>query len=347
MKIKLVAAAFGVLLALGVISVGTTLAQSTVQGAVNSVLSATSDQTATNNRCQAWETALAKQLGIDVSKLQGAQKAAAKDLVDQALKDGKITAEQATNMKQRIDSTDWAAHCPDFAGGFGHKGPGAFGRNVLGHELTVGVDAAAKALNMTMADLKTALQSGKSVADIAKEKNVALDTVKKAIMDAETAQIDQAVKDGKLTADQAVKLKTNLSAQVDKFLQAKRNVKGGFPGKPGMARPGFLVFDDAAAKALNMTTADLNTALRSGKSVADVAKEKNVALDTVKKAIVDAATAQIDQAVKDGKLTADQATKLKDNLSQQVDNFLQAKFGAKGGFPGGFPGFPGGMRHGR
>ena len=110
------------------------------------------------------------------------------------------------------------------------------------------------------------------------------------------------------------------------------------------ASPELTVGVDAAAKVLNITTADLKSALQSGKSVADLAKEKNVALDTVKKAIVDAETAQIDQAVKDGKLTADQATKLKDNLSQRVDTYLQAKFNGKGGFPGGFPG---GMRHGR
>ena len=52
-------------------------------------------------------------------------------------------------------------------------------------------------------------------------------------------------------------------------------------------------------------------------------------------------SAQLDQQVKDGKLTADQATKIKNNLNaQSADSFLQ--MGGKGPMGGahmrGFPG---------
>lgn len=242
MKVKILAAVFGVLMALGVITVGTTFAKTTVQGVVSGTLGAPADQTADNsntNRCQAWETELAKQLGIDVTKLQTAQKAAAKAMVDQGVKDGKITADQATQLKARIDSANWQ-DCPRMPGGFGPNGQpnGPFGRGMMAG-IKTGEEAAAKALNMTVADLQSAQRSGKSVADIAKEKNVSLDTVKKAVVDAETAQIDQAVKDGKITADQAAKAKEGLSQRIDNFLQAKFNGhpdKGQAPNGKGRGR---------------------------------------------------------------------------------------------------------------
>ncbi|MBI5876893.1 MAG: hypothetical protein HZB53_04515 [Chloroflexi bacterium] len=231
MKIKIVAAVFGVLLALGVITVGTTLAKTNVQGVVSGALTAAADQATATNRCQAWDTELAKQLGIDVSKLVGAQKATAKALVDQGVKDGKLTADQATKLKERIDAANWAdcPRLPGQGGPIGRGNPGPVG-GMMGRALKIGGDAAAKALNMTTPDLANALRSGKSVADLAKEKGVALDTVKKAIVDAETAQIDQAVKDGKLTADQATKLKDGLNQRIDNYLQFKYSGPAGKPG---------------------------------------------------------------------------------------------------------------------
>lgn len=81
-----------------------------------------------------------------------------------------------------------------------------------------------------------------------------------------------------------------------------------------------------------MTTQNLLTELRSGKTLADVAKEKNVNSDDLKTVIVNAIDTQIDQAVKDSKLTQTQA----DNIKAQVAKItLDQPFG-KGLFGGGF-----------
>jgi uncharacterized protein YidB (DUF937 family) len=48
-------------------------------------------------------------------------------------------------------------------------------------------------------------------------------------------------------------------------------------GHGGMRKAGM----DAAAKALGMSTSDLQTALRSGQSMSDLAKSKGVSLDTL------------------------------------------------------------------
>jgi hypothetical protein len=100
--------------------------------------------------------------------------------------------------------------------------------------------------------------------------------------------------------------------------------------------------DDAAAKALGMSTSDLTTALRGGKTLLDLAGEKNVDVTKLRTAIADAEKAALDQAVKDGKMTQAQADSLKTNLTP--DNIdlnrrgLGFPFGSGGFGPGNLPG---------
>ena len=79
---------------------------------------------------------------------------------------------------------------------------------------------------------------------------------------------------------------------------------------------------DAAAKFLGLTEAELRTQLRSGKSLADIAKDKGKSVNDLKAAMKSAITSELDQAVKDGKLTADQRTKIEQNLDTALDRLI-------------------------
>jgi hypothetical protein len=65
-----------------------------------------------------------------------------------------------------------------------------------------------------------------------------------------------------------------------------------------------------SAKAIGVTSKELATELRSGKSIAQVAGEHNVSAHTVVTDLTTAADAKINQAVTDHKLTATQAAKI-------------------------------------
>ena len=109
---------------------------------------------------------------------------------------------------------------------------------------------------------------------------------------------------------------------------------------------------DAAAKALNMTSADLQTQLRGGASLSDLATKANVKLADVEAAIdaacKTAAKATIEAAVTAGTLTRDKADWLEQGLDKgywgpgSTDN-RGHDFRGFGGFGGGF-GF--GNQHG-
>ncbi|MBI5301984.1 MAG: hypothetical protein HY868_07590 [Chloroflexi bacterium] len=145
-----------------------------------------------------YRQALAQKLGTTVEKLQQAETDARKDSLAQAVQQGLLTQAQADALLQRLQN----------AGTF----PGLGAVNVYTTIANAGLEAAAKTLGMTSADLTTALQT-KTLLDLANEKKVDVAKLRTAIADAEKAAIDQAVKDGKLAQAQADALKANLKPE--------------------------------------------------------------------------------------------------------------------------------------
>lgn len=98
--------------------------------------------------------------------------------------------------------------------------------------------------------------------------------------------------------------------------------RGFGPGGMGdrLGGPGGHLAD--AATALGMTTDELLTELRSGKTIAAVAEAKGVALGTVTKALVDAEKQEIADAVTAGRLTQAQADQLLANVEQHATDIV-------------------------
>jgi hypothetical protein len=120
------------------------------------------------------------------------------------------------------------------------------------------------------------------------------------------------VSDGTLTQSQADKVAKTLANKLP-----KRGVPGPGSRFGGM---GMTQTRDAAAKALGLTPAKLQTALKSGKSLAGVAKDQKVSVDSLVKAMVTATEAELATAVKDGTLTQARADKSKSSLTQRITN---------------------------
>ena len=117
MKLKVLGIVVGVLATIGIIGVGTIWAQG------GTPTPAAPAAPSTNTSCDQFMQALAQHLNVSVDKLTQAGKDAAKDLIDQAVKDGRLTPDQATQAKQRIDQAQGACAFGKF-GGFEHGGFG-------------------------------------------------------------------------------------------------------------------------------------------------------------------------------------------------------------------------------
>jgi hypothetical protein len=170
------------------------------------------------------------------------------------------------------------------------------------------------------------------LADAAKRLNVTPEALRSALGAAEDSQLDQAVKDGKLTQAQADAIKKR-RAQAGTVLggpgvAGPRGGPGFGHGGPGGGGPG-LAFKrgpggalDAAASALGLQRDELIAKLRAGTSIADVAEAQGKSLDDVKQAITAGVTKELDQAVTDKKLTSDQRAKILEQLSNHLDDLV-------------------------
>jgi hypothetical protein len=145
--------------------------------------------------------------------------------------DKTLTQAQADKVATTLESSGLGRGGPG-----GHGGPGGFGgfggpggRGGFG----AGVSEAAKALGMTEAELRTAIESGKSLADVAKDKSVSVDTVVAALVKAAKERLAEAVKDGHLTQAQAdervADLTTRITERVNSTLPLRPN--GSAPSK--------------------------------------------------------------------------------------------------------------------
>ena len=130
------------------------------------------------------------------------------------------------------------------------------------------------------------------------------------------------VSNGTLTQAQADKVAGTLDSQLP--LRGMGGMGGpgsmGGMGGPGsrFGMMGMTQTHDAAAKALGMTSDELYTAVQSGKSLADIAKDQKVTVGSLVKAMVAAAESQLTTAVKDGTLTQAQADTMKSSLTQRI-----------------------------
>jgi hypothetical protein len=176
------------------------------------------------------------------------------------------------------------------------------------------LDAAAQALNMSVEDLGSQLRDGKTLAQVAQERNVDVQTVIDAMVAEATARIDEKVQEGDLTAEEANERKANLEERITRLVNEGPQRCG-----PGHRRGPKL---DAAAEALNMSVDDLGSQLRDGKTLAQVAQEQNVNAQAVIDAMVADATARIDQKVQEGDLTAEEANERKADLEERITRLV-------------------------
>ena len=129
------------------------------------------------------------------------------------------------------------------------------------------------------------------------------------------------VGDGSLTQEQADEVATTLGQA---GIGEGRGDHGG--GRLDLA---------AAATALGMTQDELSTALQAdGASLATVAGQQGVPVETLVAALTDAAEARIAQAVTDGRITQEQADQRLADLAERITERVQDTDADRHGGPG-------------
>lgn len=155
------------------------------------------------------------------------------------------------------------------------------------------------------------LAQGKTLAQMAEEQGVSRDELKQA-----------------LTADYTARLEQQKQAYVqnlDKWIDSK----GDDFAKLKKDREFFKLDLSQITTALGITEADLKAALKEGKTLADVAKEKGVDVQKLIDIQSDSLLKKADELLKAGKLTQEQYDQMKTRFLELATNTVNGKLGDK------------------
>ena len=134
-----------------------------------------------------------------------------------------------------------------------------------------------------------------------------------AIVAAQKTNLDNEKAAGWITADQE-------TAILARYTDAVTDLVNNGPPVVGQEKGGGLL--STAATFLGMSVSDLQTALKSGKSLADVAKAQGKNPDDHVTELVAPAKKNLDQAVSDGKITSAQETTILNHLTTMLTNLV-------------------------
>ena len=194
---------------------------------------------------------------------------------------------------------------------------------------------ASKVLGITETELKTELQAGKSIADVAKAKNIDIATVKAALLAEAKAHIDAEVAAGKHTVAEGVTKLAEVTARIDTMLTTAGLPARGPHGDGGHKGKGGGKFMSATlATTLKLTQEELKTQLHSGKSLADVAKAQSVDIADVKTVLTSDFAAHLAEEVTSGKHTQAEADAKLAEFKTNLDTMVN-RVGPAGGIKGG------------
>lgn len=154
----------------------------------------------------------AQNLGVEPAKLSAAIKQALTDRVDAAVKAGRLTKEQGAELKQRIASDDFPLFgAPSLGRRHGFGGPHPLGT----------LDAAASYLGVTDAQLRTQLDSGKTLADVANARDKSVAGLEGALLKDAKEHLDAAVNAGRITKAEEQRALDGLEARIDDLVNGK------------------------------------------------------------------------------------------------------------------------------
>ena len=199
-----------------------------------------------------------------------------------------------------------------------NDGPQGGGKNVA---------AIASVLKLTEAELKTQVQSGKTLAQIATAQGVSVQSVVDVLVADMQAHIADEVTSGEITQAQADTKLAGLTAKVTEMVNTVRPARGeGMRGGPQGGGKNVA----AIASVLKLTEAELKTQVQSGKTLAQIATAQGVDVKLVIDAIVTDVKTHIADEVTSGEITQAEADTKLAGLTAKVTEMVNTVRPARG-----------------
>ena len=194
------------------------------------------------------------------------------------------------------------------------------------------VKAAAAYIGVTLTELREQLKAGNSLANVAAAHGKSVDGLKAAIVADAKSHLNQAVADGKLTADKAAQILERLQSKISVIVMRTGSPAGKGKAGKGKAKKGAAAHRGAIKSAstyLGLTLTELRIQLQAGKSLAQVATAQGKSVDGLKAAIVADAKTVIAKLVASGKITAERGQQYLEQIKAHVGDLVNRTKPAK------------------
>ncbi len=196
-----------------------------------------------------------------------------------------------------------------------------------------GAAAIATYLGLTADQVRSDLQNGQTLAQIAAAQGKSVSGLEDAIVADAKTHLDAEVSAGTITAAQEATDLSNLQSHVADIVNSTGPPAGGPDGHGGPGGPA----SKAIADYLGLTAAQIGSDLKSGQTLAQIATAQGKTVSGLEDAIVADAKTHLDAAVAAGKLTSAQEASMLSDLQSHVADMVNSS-----GPPAGGPGGPGG-----
>jgi hypothetical protein len=198
--------------------------------------------------------------------------------------------------------------------------------------LTAGLAVALGAGGAIAASKSSATRGDSFLARVAGHLGISTEKLQDATKAAAIDQVDADLKAGRITKAQADAMKARIEkGEVPLFFGGPHRF-GDFGHHGAPFGPGPHGHLSAAADYLGLSVPQLLRKLANGQSLAAVAKAQDKSVDGLKKAILDSAKKDFDQAVKDGVMTEAQAKEELSELESRLDDIVNGAFPRRHGF---------------
>lgn len=210
----------------------------------------------------------------------------------------------------------------------------------LGLAIVAVLVLAGAAVAFVSAQTDTAVPGTDFVARLAEKLGISQDKLQAAIDETQLDMVDEAVAEGRLTDEQANRIRDRIESGEGLFPFG--GFGKGFALGRGIGHLGASVND--VADFLGMSVDELRAAMADGQSLAQVADSQGVGADKLKEYLVGQVEESVAQAVKDGRITQTQADEILANAPDRIEQMINQEGslcpwgGGRGHWRGGFGG---------
>ena len=190
------------------------------------------------------------------------------------------------------------------------------------------IGAVIESLELEKADIATGTRNGSTLGEIAESNGITTEDLISTITSIMTEKLNEAVNEGKITADEALTKASNIQERAEQMVNKPLNQK---PGKNHDDKGKGRHLIGAVIESLGLEKADIATGTRNGSTLGEIAESNGITTEDLISTITSIMTEKLNEAVNEGKITADEALTKASNIQERAEQMVNKPLNQKPG----------------